>query len=115
MNCMKCGREVVLGQVFCKECLADMANYPVQPGTPVILPSQSASSQPRRVAPRKTKKPEEQISSLRKAVRFLSIALVIVSLAFGITTSILVNQLNHGEDDPEHGQNYSTEAAESIG
>ena len=48
MNCMKCGREIALGQVFCKDCLADMAQYPIKPGTPVQLPTQPAVTLPRR-------------------------------------------------------------------
>lgn len=115
MNCMKCGREVALGQVFCKECLADMANYPVQPGTPVVLPNQSSSAQPRRTPVRKTRKPEEQINSLRKTVIFLSIAVIAISLAFGITTSILLSKLENHDESRQPGQNYSTEAVEGHG
>ena len=40
MNCMKCGREITLGQVFCKDCLVDMENFPIKPGTPVQLPAE---------------------------------------------------------------------------
>ena len=38
MSCMKCGKEVSEGQVFCEECLTEMERYPVKPGTPVLLP-----------------------------------------------------------------------------
>lgn len=111
MNCMKCGRDVALGQVFCKECLADMAKYPVQPGTPVILPNRSTTVQPRRVPSRKARKPEEQINTLRKVILWLSIAVIAIALAFGITTSILLNKLDECDNNRQHGQNYSTEAA----
>lgn len=33
MNCLKCGREIEEGQVFCNDCLVQMAKYPVKPGT----------------------------------------------------------------------------------
>lgn len=115
MNCMKCGRDVALGQVFCKECLADMANYPVQPGTPVILPNRSATVQPRRVPARKARKPEEQIGTLRKIIIGLSIAVITISLGFGITTSILLNKLEECDNNRQPGQNYSTEAASYYG
>ena len=111
MNCMKCGRDVALGQVFCKECLADMVKYPVQPGTPVILPNRSTTVQPRRVPSRKARKPEEQINTLRKVILWLSIAVITIALAFGITTSILLNKLDECDNNRQHGQNYSTEAA----
>ena len=31
MNCLKCGREIEEGQVFCNDCLVQMAKYPVKP------------------------------------------------------------------------------------
>lgn len=39
LNCLKCGREIEEGQVFCNDCLVQMAKYPVKPGTAVQLPS----------------------------------------------------------------------------
>lgn len=109
MNCMKCGREIALGQVFCKECLADMANYPVKPGTPVQLPVQSPVSAPRRErSNRKPRKPEEQIASLRKWVLALSLTLLAVILGFTVTTAILSRKLEEAQRTTPPGQNYST-------
>ncbi len=109
MNCMKCGREVALGQVFCKDCLADMKKYPVAPGTPVVLPNRSDTAQPRRTPARKARKPEEQVARLRKLVLWLTLALITVSLACGVTIAVLVDRLaDQNTVDP--GQNYSTEA-----
>ena len=109
MNCMKCGREIPLGQVFCKDCLADMENYPIKPGTPVQLPTQPAETAPRRQPDRrKTRKPEEQIALLRKLVLSLGIALLAVILTFAITTSILLQRMGQNGDGTLPGQNYST-------
>ena len=108
MNCMKCGREVALGQVFCKDCLADMAEYPVKPGTPVLLPPPSATAPKRTAAVRKSRKPEEQITILKRLVLGLSLAVLVISLAFAITTSVLANKLAQQKDDALPGQNYST-------
>lgn len=109
MNCMKCGREIPLGQVFCKECLADMENYPIKPGTPVQLPVQPVTVTPRRNAtPRKTRKPEEQILLLRKLVLGLSLSLLAVILTFAITTAILLHRIEQNKDSTLPGQNYST-------
>lgn len=80
MNCMKCGREIALGQVFCKECQADMANYPVNPGTPVVLPTIPEVTAPRRVS-RKPRKPEEQLSRLRRLMILMTVFFTIVVIA----------------------------------
>lgn len=39
MNCMKCGREIPVGQVFCDGCLKVMETYPVKPDTAIHLPT----------------------------------------------------------------------------
>lgn len=109
MNCMKCGREIALGQVFCKECLTDMENYPIKPDTPVQLPTHTGSTQPRRErSVRKPKKPEEQIALLKKYVIFLSIVLLAMTLAFTVTTAILSRKLEAAQNNSIPGQNYST-------
>ena len=109
LNCMKCGREISLGQVFCKDCLADMEQYPIKPGTPVQLPVQPETVTPRRnTTTRKTRKPEEQIALLRKLVLSLGLALLVVVLAFAITVSVLLHRIEQSKDSTLPGQNYST-------
>ena len=109
MNCMKCGREITLGQVFCKDCLVDMENFPIKPGTPVQLPAEPVAAAPRRSpTPRKARKPEEQIALLRKLVVGLSLSLLAVILAFSITTAALLYRMAQNEGSTLPGQNYST-------
>ena len=109
MNCMKCGREIALGQVFCKECLADMAEYPIKPGTPVLLPAQPSTNSPRRErSPRKPRKPEEQINTLKKWLIGLTVSLLAVILASAVTISILSHKLDEANNNTLPGQNYST-------
>lgn len=93
MNCMKCGRETALGQVFCKECQADMDRYPVKPGTPVILPPPPAVNTNRRSTVRKPRKPEEQLSRLRRLmISMLVLFMIIIAagtlLIFSLTQKI---------------------------
>ena len=93
MNCMKCGRDTAIGQVFCKECLADMANYPITADTPVILPPPPAPSTNRRTNQRKPRKPEEQLSRLRRLmISMLVLFMVIIAAAtlliFSLTEKI---------------------------
>lgn len=111
---MKCGREVALGQVFCKDCQADMAQYPIKPGTPVILPNRDDAVASRRTSTRKVRKPEEQVARLRKLTLGLGLALITLALAFGITTSVLLDKLADQSGNDQHGQNYSTEGESSY-
>lgn len=109
MNCMKCGREIALGQVFCKDCLADMEHFPIKPGTPVPQFDPDAVTLPKRPTnTRKQKKPEEQIIGLKKWIVGLGLSLFAVILGFSIVTAILVHRLQNTERDVPPGQNYSS-------
>ncbi len=109
MNCMKCGREIPLGQAFCKDCLADMEQYPVKPGTPIQLPQHNAPSVSKRPThTHKVKKPEEQLVRLRKLVRLQTLALFILVLLLLISGLYSLKKLYHPEQPLYPGQNYST-------
>ena len=107
MNCMKCGREVGEGQVFCTDCLKDMEKYPVRPGTAVHLPKRPAYSPIRRAVPkRKSIPPEEMVKRQRKTIRRLSWALVLTSLLAALMAYPAFQHLRKN-DDFLIGQNYS--------
>ena len=109
MNCMKCGREIPLAQAFCKECLADMEQFPVKPGTPIQLPAPNAVTPHRRPShPRKVKKPEEQLARLRKLVKFQTLTLLVVVLLLILSTLYYMWKLSPQEPTLHPGQNYST-------
>lgn len=108
MNCIKCGREIPLGQVFCKECLAQMAEHPILPGTPVQLPVHKPQPPRKQSNSRKVRKPEEQIARLRRRVHGLIIALIAVTLVGAVAISILVNVVIKSRSTVLPGQNYST-------
>ena len=109
LNCMKCGREVALGQAFCKDCLEDMSHYPINPGTPVQIPAQPPVTSSRRSPhPKKTKKPEELIIRLRKLVRLQAVTLLFL-LAFLIGLGIYTIKLRYQVENPQRpGENYLT-------
>lgn len=79
-HCMRCGREVTLGQIFCKECQTEMARHPVDPTTPVILPPPPPVAN-RRSNGRKPRKPEEQLSRLRRLMAAMLVLFIIIILA----------------------------------
>ena len=91
MVCMKCGRKCKENQVFCLECLAVMADYPVKPGTPIQLPiRQQTPTLSGKAQKKKQRKPEEQILRLRSAVRWLTLGLIASLAAFIITALMML-------------------------
>ncbi len=109
MNCMKCGREIVLGQVFCKECLSNMEKYPVKPDTPVLLPNRTAAAAPRRAShSRKAQKPEERIARLRRLVFIQTLVLTAVLVALIVAIAIMTQRMDDMDNPVLPGQNYST-------
>lgn len=109
MTCMKCGKAIALGQAFCKDCLEDMEHYPVNPGTPVQIPTQPPVTLPRRTPrTKKAKKPEEQILRLRKIIRrqgLIIFLLMVMLIVLGIYT---LTQLNSPAQPIRPGENYIT-------
>ena len=110
MSCMKCGREIALGQAFCKDCLEDMSHYPVNPATPVQIPIHPpvTHSSRRSNRPRRNKKPEEQILRLRKQVRLQAIVILCL-LTMLIGLGIYGFKKLHPSPQPVRpGENYIT-------
>ena len=94
MHCMRCGRELALGQVFCKGCQADMAQHPVDPATPVLIPPPPAPVTTSRRSARKARKPEEQLSRLRRRMTTMLLMFIVVLLA-GMVLIFSLNQKIH--------------------
>ncbi len=88
MNCMKCGRQIEEGAVFCLDCLSEMANYPVKPGTVVLLPTRS-SAPAQKKPPRRLPTPEEQVKILTRRIRRLSIGLLVSLLLLAAAVFVL--------------------------
>lgn len=107
MHCMKCGREISEGEVFCQDCLKIMAKYPVKPDTAVQIPRRRESASVRRaVVRRKTVSPEEQI---RKLKRRLIVALAVWLITFLLLCAALYPLAVYllTEERIRPGQNYS--------
>ena len=107
--CMKCGREMPVGRAFCDACLEDMAQYPVAPDIPVIIPTQPAASPARRQKQRRERKPEEQNRILRKMVLWISLVALLITLVGGAAIALLTGQLQDMRSKlPQHNNTYST-------
>ena len=113
MQCMKCGRDLQPGQVFCEECLAEMEKYPVKPGTVVLLPQyQRPNLQPKKVVKR-TVPLEEQLRKAKKRSRLLAwllTAAITVAAGLGYLAAALYIEYD-GKFLP--GQNYSVISTDS--
>ena len=80
MSCLKCGKEVSPGQVFCDTCLADMEQHPVKPGTPVIIPNRNKPLPAKRTHKRLVKQ-DDLIATQRRVIGWLLAAVIVLSLA----------------------------------
>ncbi|MBQ8237813.1 MAG: hypothetical protein IJZ39_06695 [Oscillospiraceae bacterium] len=103
MNCMKCGRELKEGQVFCDTCLEGMEKEPIKIDTTVLIPAQPKESPAHR---RPIVNPEEEVKRLEKVNQNLILFLILTSVA----TVLFAMGLFHQEvldvvDDL--GRNYS--------
>ena len=95
MSCMKCGKEVSEGQVFCQECLAEMEKYPVKPGTPLPLPIRPREAVVHKRSYRKSRKPEEQIVSLRRWLSILCVICWILLIALTLAVMVIMQLMGN--------------------
>lgn len=112
MNCMKCGKETEGANVFCGACLAEMARYPVKPGTTVQIPVRPERTERKPARVKKERPPEEQIASLHKLVQRLGVLVVCLATALAVALGVLVYTLMEPEEPQQMpmSRNYSTSA-----
>lgn len=109
MHCMKCGTELSSDQVFCDSCLGEMERYPVRPGIAVHLPQREELDSAKKTPPRKkAPTPEDALIKLRNAVLWLSGLVLVLAIALGIATVMLVQNSQSNQPDETIGKNYST-------
>ena len=89
MPCIKCGRKVNEGQLFCPACLESAEKYPIKPGTPVQLPPRTPAVAAKARPKKPELRPEEQVRLLRSANRWLMVVLVVLLIAF-ILMAVLI-------------------------
>ena len=108
MHCLKCGREMEEGQVFCQDCLLDMGRHPVDPNVVVFVPKRGTSNNSKKASRKRQRSPEEQILKLKRKVRLLT-ALTI--LLFALVAAMIVTVfLVYQRYQFPRGQNYRSVA-----
>ena len=107
VQCMKCGREIYAGCVFCQECLTEMDKYPIKPGTVVTIPKQPEKKP---VDRRPAVTPEQKIRTLTRRIRILSWVLTLLIALLIAMGALAFTMLEEPEEVPDIGQNYSYEA-----
>lgn len=106
MKCMKCGVSIPSGQVFCESCLTDMAQHPVRQDAPLLLPRREKQQVGKR-SKKKVRKPEEQVTLLRKIISVLLMTVLVLAIALTVSIYALVH-INSQNNTPLPGQNYGT-------
>lgn len=112
MNCMKCGRDIEEGQIFCSICLDDMAKYPVKPNIAIQLPHREHHVAAKK--PQARRRPATAEEKLQVAHRFLRRILVLWLITLGLLIASLYPAALFllGETFRLPGQNYSTFSTE---
>ena len=114
MQCMKCGRDLESGEVFCRECQEVMDKYPVKPGTVVQLPHRPEyNAVKKQVVRRKVVPLEEQVQLLKKLSRRLGTALIVTILIAAVAGYVAVTQFIENRSKQVIGQNYSVVSTEA--
>lgn len=107
MNCLRCGQKLEKDGTFCGNCLTTMEQFPVDPGTAVILPKKKPVVSAAR--PVRSRTLEETVRQQKSTIRLLSIALAVLVLLVALETTILFLHTSHHKDTASIGQNYSAE------
>lgn len=109
MQCLKCGREIPVGQVFCQCCLADMEKYPVKTGTPIRIPKRQESAPVKKQSHRRPPAdPEVQVKRLKLRLWIANLLLLILLAAAAVGGWMTRNYILRQEGAPLPGQNYSS-------
>ena len=103
MYCMKCGREVEDGQVFCPECLDLMKLEPIPIRSSVKIPRQPLKSN-------KTRRPaihyEEEVRRLEKSNERLWIWVILLAMS-AVLLAMAIYHKEVVQVVEELGKNYS--------
>lgn len=108
MECIKCGRETDGSQAFCSDCLTQMAQHPIKPGTPVHIPVRPTGHE-KAAARSREQTPAQTIAQLRRTIRGLTVTVAILSLLLCATAAFLLHALGTQTESGRPGRNYTVD------
>ena len=108
MNCMKCGRDIDDDQVFCPICLEEMAKYPVNPATAIVLPVRKPKAAPKKARRKAPPTPEELLKKARVRIRRLFVLWVLTLALFLAAAAAAIHLWEVPVEKFRPGQNYSS-------
>ena len=111
MNCMRCGRDIEEGQVFCPICLEEMAKYPVNPATAIVLPVRKAKAAPKKARRKAPPPPEELLKRARVRIRRLFVLWLLTLALFLAAAAAAIHLWEVPVEQFRPGQNYSSSTA----
>lgn len=105
VNCLKCGAETQGDRVFCENCRAVMARYPIPQGTPVWIPNRP----PARPFSRRRELPaEELLVRQRKKTKRLRVCVAcLCAVVVLLAAALFVTLQNRTQANAAVGRNYS--------
>ena len=90
MYCLNCNKKTNGTEVFCEDCLKAMEDYPVDKGTPIVIPAQPSPATPKKQATRLLGSVEEQLELSQRSNRRLAIALIGMALLLAVAAAAVV-------------------------
>ena len=112
--CLKCGKETGERDVFCADCLAVMAKYPVKPGTPIILPHREIEITEKKPVRRREVSVKEQLQGQKRTIRWLLVTACVLLAALLFVSGMLLRLLQEQDPSQEIGKNYTTTTTTST-
>jgi len=107
MNCIKCGKKTKDEQVFCDKCLKVMEDYPVKPDVHLQLPTHPSPAVSKKSG-RKRRNPteEEQLTLLRRKVRWLVAVIALLAVLLGVA-GVMLFQSYEQQKETSLGKDYT--------
>ena len=99
MSCMNCNKETSGTNVFCEECLQAMEAYPVEKGTPIVIPPLSSPAVSKKQPSHRYASADDQMAAARRRTRRLARWLIFVSMLLMLAVFALVYILMFGVPD----------------